>query len=45
MFSWIKNILKIKSEKEYVEQYLSQSVSLADLERRQRELREKGYTA
>jgi len=33
------------SEKERIEAYLADSVSLADLERRQRELQSRGYNA
>lgn len=34
-----------KTDAERVEDYLAQSVSLADLERRQKELRLRGYNA
>ena len=34
-----------ETQKKYIEAYLSESVSLEDLERRQRELKEKGYLA
>jgi hypothetical protein len=34
----IKNIFNVKSEKEKIEEYLAQSASLEDLERRQKEL-------
>lgn len=34
-----------KTDQERVDDYLSQSVSLADLERRQKELRLRGYIA
>lgn len=43
MFSWIKRVFKTKSDREFVEEYLSKSVSLVDLERRQRELAQRGY--
>jgi len=45
MFSWVKNIFKTKTDSEYVQEYLAKSVSLEDLERRQRELRQRGYIA
>jgi hypothetical protein len=45
MLARILKALAGKTDKEYVEEYLSYSVSLADLERRQRELRARGYLA
>jgi hypothetical protein len=45
MFSWIKKAFSAKTDKEYVEEYLSRSISLEDLERRQRDLRQRGYLA
>lgn len=40
---WFKNATM--SERERVDAYLAESVSLADLERRQRELQNRGYNA
>lgn len=34
-----------KTDKERIEEYLAQSVDLADVERRQKELRLRGYNA
>jgi hypothetical protein len=45
MFSWIKTIFRTKSDKDYVEEYLAKSISIEDLERRQRELCQRGYLA
>jgi hypothetical protein len=45
MLSWIKNILRAKTDTDYVNDYLAKSISLEDLERRQRELRQRGYLA
>lgn len=45
MFSWIKKVFNTKTDKEYVEDYLSRSISIEDLERRQRDLRQRGYLA
>jgi hypothetical protein len=45
MFSWIVKAFSKKTDKQYVEEYLSQSISLEDLERRQCELRQRGYLA
>lgn len=45
MLSWIKNVLRTKTDADYVNDYLSKSISLEDLERRQRELRKRGYLA
>jgi hypothetical protein len=45
MFSWVKSVFKTKTDKEYVEDFLAKSISLEDLERRQRELRQRGYLA
>jgi hypothetical protein len=41
----LKQRLTPQTDSEYVYQYLSDSVSLEDLERRQRELRLRGYIA
>jgi hypothetical protein len=43
MLSWLKKLLTIKTEKDYVNDYLADSISLQDLERRQHELRKRGY--
>lgn len=40
---WFKSVTM--TDRERVEAYLAQSVSLADLERRQRELQARGYMA
>jgi hypothetical protein len=45
MLKRLINFFHIKTEQQYVEDYLAQSASLADLERRQRELRQRGYIA
>ena len=45
MLSWVKSIFKTKTDREYVEDYLAKSISLEDLERRQRDLRQRGYVA
>ena len=45
MIKRLINLFHIKTEQQYVEDYLAQSASLADLERRQRELRQRGYIA
>lgn len=43
----IKRIRKwfFKTDREYIEEYLAQSVSLVDLENRQKDLCRKGYLA
>ena len=33
----------VKTDREYIEKYLAQSISLYDLERRQKELRLRGF--
>ena len=45
MIKRLINFFHVKTDQEYVEDYLAQSASLADLERRQRELRQRGYIA
>jgi hypothetical protein len=45
MLSWIKTVFKTKTDADYVNDYLAKSISLEDLERRQRELRQRGYLA
>ncbi len=45
MISWVKSIFRTKTDRDYVEEYLAKSISLEDLERRQRELRQRGYLA
>jgi hypothetical protein len=45
MFAWLKNTFRVKTDKEYVEEYLAASISLEDLERRQRDLCKRGYLA
>jgi hypothetical protein len=41
--TWFKNATM--TERERIDAYLAQSVSLADLERRQRELQSRGFNA
>lgn len=46
MLNKLKNIFKlfrVKSEQEKIEDYLAESTSLVDLERRQKDLRLRGY--
>ena len=45
MFAWLIKTFSTKTDRQYVEEYLSRSISLADLERRQCELRKRGYLA
>jgi hypothetical protein len=45
MISWVKSIFRARTDREYIEDYLAKSISLEDLERRQRDLRQRGYTA
>jgi hypothetical protein len=45
MLSWVKSMFRAKTDREYVEDYLAKSISLEDLERRQRDLRQRGYIA
>jgi hypothetical protein len=45
MFSWVKRFFSSTTDKQYVEDYLASSISLEDLERRQNELRRRGYLA
>jgi hypothetical protein len=45
MFTCIRKFLHVKTDKEYIEEYLAKSISLQDLERRQKELRKLGYLA
>lgn len=45
MIKRLINFFHVKTDQEYVDDYLAQSASLADLERRQRELRQRGYIA
>lgn len=45
MIAWVKAIFKTKTDRDYVEDYLAKSISLEDLERRQRDLRQRGYLA
>jgi hypothetical protein len=40
---WFKSVTM--SDKDRIEAYLAESISLADLERRQRELQNRGYNA
>jgi hypothetical protein len=40
---WVKSVTM--TERERIDAYLADSVSLADLERRQRELQSRGYNA
>lgn len=40
---WLRSVTM--SEKDRIDAYLADSVSLADLERRQRELQNRGYNA
>lgn len=43
MSKWFRSVTM--SEKDRIEAYLADSVSLADLERRQRELQSRGFNA
>ncbi len=45
LLKMLKHLLTPQTDSEYVHQYLSNSISLEDLERRQRELRMRGYIA
>ena len=42
MFKWFKTAFTRKSNREIIEEYLAQSTSLQDLERRERELERRG---
>jgi len=43
MFKWLQQAFKRKTNKQFIEEYLAESTSLQDLERRERELERLGY--
>lgn len=42
MFNWFKNTFKTKTRQQIIEEYLAESTSLQDLERRERDLERRG---
>lgn len=43
MLSWLKTVFRIQTRQEYINEYLSRSETIADLEQRIKYLEQKGY--